>query len=352
MTNTHPSNTEAGGVCPRRRFLQAAGAAAATVLARPWQAAAAEPSAPAAQRPAADPSKDKSASIMQIGILMGTFGRPTLEARFDAVKAYGLDCVQVSMDCAGLPAIPDRIDPEVADLIRREAAARGITIASVHGTFNMSHPGAEYRRENLRRLGVLASACERMGTSKIHICTGTRDRGNMWRRHPDNDSPEAWRDMVACIREAVHIAKETGVILAFEPEVNNVVDSAKKSRRLMDEIGSPHLKVTMDGANIFHAGELARMAQVLDEAFALIGKDIVLAHAKDLSHDGDAGHEPAGHGRLDYDRYVALLHAYGFRGPLLLHGLSEAQVPECVAFLRKKLARLSAAPSRPGGGSH
>jgi len=278
---------------------------------------------------------------MQIGILMGTFGRPTLEARFDAVKAWGLDCVQVSMDCAGLPSMPDRIEPEVADGVRREAAARGITIAAVAGTFNMSHPDQEHRRAGLRRLGVLASACQRLGTSKIHICTGTRDRGNMWRRHPDNDSPEAWRDMVACMREAAGIAKQANVILAFEPEVNNVVDSAKKARRLMDEVGSPHLKVTMDAANIFHAGELARMSEVLDEAFALVGKDIVLAHAKDLSHDGDAGHEPAGHGRLDYDRYVSLLHAYGFRGPLLLHGLSDSQVPGCVAFLRTKLARLS-----------
>jgi hypothetical protein len=79
--------------------------------------------------------------------------------------------------------------------------------------------------------------------------------------------------------------------------------------------------------------------------------DFVLAHAKDLGHDGDAGHEPAGHGRLDYDRYVLLLHAYGFKGPLLLHGLSESQVPGCVAFLCKKLARLSAAPPQPRGGS-
>jgi sugar phosphate isomerase/epimerase len=131
------------------------------------------------------------------------------------------------------------------------------------------------------------------------------------------------------------------VILAFEPEVNNVVDSAQKARRLMDEVGSPHLKVTMDAANIFHAGDLARMSEVLDEAFALIGRDIVLAHAKDLSHDGDAGHEAAGHGKLDYDRYLSLLHVYGFRGPLLLHGLSEAQIPGCVAFLRDKLARLT-----------
>jgi sugar phosphate isomerase/epimerase len=285
---------------------------------------------------------------MELGILIGTFSRPTLEARLDAVKACGLNCVQLDMAAGGLPSMPDRIAPELADRIRREAAARGITIAAVAGTFNMSHPEAEHRRDGLRRLQVLASACQRLGTSKIHLCTGTRDRDNMWRRHADNDSPAAWRDMVDCVRQATEIAAQAGVVLAFEPEVNNVVDSAKKSRRLMDEIGSPHLKVTMDAANLFHKGELARMAEVLDQAFALVGKDIVLAHAKDLSHDGDAGHEPAGHGRLDYERYLSLLVAYGFHGPLLLHGLSESQVPGCVAFLREKLARVAATRAKGG----
>ena len=284
---------------------------------------------------------------MRIGILSGTFWRPTLAANLDAVKACGLDCIQLSLDCAGMPSMPDRIAPEAADRIRRQAADHGVEIASVQGTFNMCHPDAEHRRAGLRRLGVLAAACRRLGTSKIHLCTGTRDPDNMWRRHPDNNSPEAWRDMAACVREATAIAKREGVVLAFEPEVNNVVDSARKSRRLLDEIHSPHLKLTMDAANLFHAGELARMDQVLDEAFALVGRDIVLAHAKDLSHDGDAGHEAAGHGRLDYDRYISLLHAYGFPGPLLLHGLSEAQVPGCVAFLREKISRLASPPAQP-----
>ena len=287
----------------------------------------------------------RDAPLMQIGVLMGTFSRPTLETRLDAVTACGLDCVQLNMDCAGVPAMPEKIAPEMIARIRHEAAARKIEITSLQGTFNMSHPETEHRSAGVRRLGVLAAACKPLGTSKIHICTGTRDRGNMWRRHPDNDSPEAWRDMVNCVRAAVEIAKPFGVTLAFEPEVNNVVDSAKKARRLLDEVGSPHLKVTMDAANIFHAGELARMNEVLDQAFALVGKDIVMAHAKDLSHDGDAGHEAAGRGKLDYDRYLSLLHAYGFKGPLLLHGLSEAQVPGCVAFLREKLARV--AESRP-----
>ena len=177
-----------------------------------------------------------------------------------------------------------------------------------------------------------------MGTSFIHVCTGTRDPNSMWRHHPDNGSPESWRDMAACVREATDIARQANVVLAFEPEMSNVVDSARKARRLLDEIGSPHLKVTMDPANLFHAGELPRMKEILDEAFALVGKDIVLAHAKDLDHDGEAGHKPAGQGVLDYDRYMSLLRKYDFKGPLLLHGLTVAQVPGCLAFLRAKLA--------------
>ena len=278
---------------------------------------------------------------IQIGILLSTFGRGTLETRLDAVKACGLDCVQMSMDCAGMPDMPENIPLEVASRIRQQAADRGITIASVQGTFNMSHPDAEHRRTGLKRLRVLAESCAQLGTSKIHICTGTRDRASMWRHHPDNDLSTSWREMAACVREATDIARQARVVLAFEPEVNNVVNSARKARRLLDEIGSPFLKVTMDAANLFPAGELPRMREILDEAFALVGKDIVLAHAKDLDHDGDAGHLPAGQGKLDYERYVSLLHKYQFPGPLLLHGLSEAQVPGCVAFLREKIGRLT-----------
>jgi sugar phosphate isomerase/epimerase len=331
-----PANHANTGLWTRRHWLKAAGVL--TAGATFTQITAAEPSDPAASGPA-----KKDAPIIQIGILLGTFGGPTLEARLDAAKSCGLDCVQISMDCAGMPAMPETIAPEAAERIRQAAAVRGIEIAAVQGTFNMSHPDAEHRRAGVRGLGVLAAACKSLGTAKIHICTGTRDRGNMWARHPDNDSPEAWRDMISCMRAAVEAVKPFGVTMGFEPEVNNVVDSAKKARRLMDEVGSPLVKVTMDAANLFHAGELAHMDDILDKAFALVGKDIVMAHAKDLSHDGDAGHEPAGHGKLDYYRYISLLYAYGFKGPLLLHGLSPAQVPGCVAFLREKMARVAAA---------
>jgi sugar phosphate isomerase/epimerase len=275
----------------------------------------------------------------QIGILVGTtYTSGTLEARLDEAKAHGIGCVQISMGCAGLPEMPDELPKELPARFFQAAASRGLRIASVQGTFNMCHPDAEHRKTGLRRLRVLAEAFPKL---PIHICTGTRNPDSMWRRHPENVSPQAWKDMAACVREATEIARQSQSVLAFEPEVNNIVDSARKARQIMDEIGSPYLKVTMDPANIFPTGTLPRMKEILEEAFSLVGKDVVLAHAKDLDHDGDAGHKAAGEGLLDYDLYVRLLRAHRFNGPLLLHGLSSAQVPGCVAFLRAKMARVA-----------
>ena len=129
--------------------------------------------------------------------------------------------------------------------------------------------------------------------------------------------------------------------LAFEPEVSNVVDSARKGRLLLDTLRSPRLKVVMDGANIFHAGELAQMRAILEEAIDLLGPDIVLAHAKDLRHDGEAGNLAAGTGRLDYPLYLSLLQRAGFTGPLILHGLTEAQAGDAVDFLRSTLSAIA-----------
>jgi len=160
----------------------------------------------------------------------------------------------------------------------------------------------------------------------------------MWHRHADNDLPDAWDDLVSSMQEALRIAEDHQVTLAFEPEIANVVDSAVKGRRLLDDMRSSYLRVVIDPANLFRSGKLSKMREILDEAFELLGDRIVIAHAKDLSQDGEAGHEAAGTGRLDYDLYLSLLEKVNFDGPLILHSLSESQVEQSVVFLRQKLA--------------
>ena len=274
---------------------------------------------------------------MHISIFAKTFSRPTLAATLDAVQAHGLGSVQFNLSCAGLPTLPDEISPQTAADIRQELDARGLEMAALSGTFNMIHPDRAQREAGLRRLRVLAGACAGLGTGIITLCTGTRDPQNMWQRHPDNDLPDAWRDLAASMAQALQIAEDANVTLGVEPEVANVIDTAAKARRLLDEMQSPRLKIVMDAANLFRAGDLARQPAVLTEAFDLLGPDIALAHAKDLSRDGEAGHQAAGTGSLDYDLYLKLLQQAGYNGPLILHSLSEDDVGPAIAFLRGKL---------------
>jgi len=210
-------------------------------------------------------------------------------------------------------------------------------VSAVSGTFNLIHPDAAVRQDGLRRLAELARACARMGCPVITLCTGTRDPENMWRRHPDNDQPAAWNDLLKGISQALEIAEATGVTLGIEPEPGNVVSSARKGRQLLDEMQSARLKIVMDAANLFDVDNLAYMKPVLDEAFDLLGGDIVIAHAKDVRNEGTFKHLAASKGVLDYDHYLARLKGCGFSGPLILHELQEAEVPGCVAFLREKL---------------
>ncbi|MBN2476990.1 MAG: sugar phosphate isomerase/epimerase [Pirellulales bacterium] len=284
---------------------------------------------------------------MQLGIHVNTFRRPTLEEILGAVADHALPCVHFNMAAAGVPSMPERIDEALCERIATGFSERRLVMATLSGTFNMVHPSRDVRRAGLRRLEALASSARRLGTSVITLCTGTRDPDNMWRSHPENDSPEAWNELIATLGEALALAQRYDLTLAVEPEVSNVVDSALKARRLLDEMGSPRLKIIIDGANLFHTGELPRMRAILDEAFDLLGDDLVLAHAKDLDRDGVAGQRAAGQGLLDYDYYLSLLKQVGFDGPLILHSLAENDVAECVKFLREKLAALEIADARP-----
>lgn len=277
---------------------------------------------------------------MRIGVFAKTFRRPTLEATLDAVAAAGIECVQYNLACAGLPTLPESIEPTLCDRIAAACSGRGLTISAISGTFNMIHPDPARRREGLARLDVLAGACRRLGTATITLCTGTRHPDDMWRWHPANIEEDAWRDLVVSMTRALEIAEQHDVALAFEPEVANVVHSASGAQRLYGMLGGPHprLKVVIDPANLFHAGDLPRMAEVLDDAFERLGPHIVLAHAKDLDRDGAAGDVPAGRGCLEYARYVAGLRRVGYDGPLILHGLDEEDVEASVAFLRRAIA--------------
>jgi sugar phosphate isomerase/epimerase len=281
---------------------------------------------------------------MQLGIFAKTFVRPSLEEAFDAAKANGLDCVQFNFSCAGLPTLPETIEPGLARLIKSAVECRSLSMPAVSGTCNLIHPDPAQRAEGVRHLQTLIRACPGLGASVVTLCTGTRDPGDMWRAHPDNNSPAAWSDLAASLEVLLPIAQASGAVLGVEPEPANVIDSAPKARRLLDEMQSPALKIVFDAANLVQPRNHSEQTRILTEAFDLLGRDIVLAHAKDFRRDPAATTAitvcAAGQGVVDYGLYVSLLAKAGFNGPLILHGLTEDEVPAAVTFLNQHLRGL------------
>jgi len=304
----------------------------------------AEYGGPAIWRPAV-----KGTFVARLGVLTTEFERLSLGATLDAVVGHHIGAVQFQLGSAvpsiplqtslrmGLDVLGEYLNPGLCLDIRDQLAKRQLVMAAVDGTFNMVHPDEKRRWTNLGYLQKLVESCGALGTSVVTLCTGSRDE-IMWQFHPDNDNPEAMSDLVAVMKAAAQTAEEYGVTLAFEPEVNNVISSPEKARQLIDEVGSAWVKVVMDPANIFQDGELPHMRGRLGDAFALLGGDIALAHAKDLDHDGEAGQLAAGEGLLDYPLYLSLLQRSGFDGTIVLHQmhhLGDAEIDSRFAYVRR-----------------
>jgi sugar phosphate isomerase/epimerase len=271
---------------------------------------------------------------MKIGIFAKTFNRSTIEELFQAIVGYEIRSVQFNMSCAGLETFPSNVSSALVQRIADAAEQVSVELAALSGTFNMAHRDPTVRRDGLEKFKILCQIAARLGIPIITLCTGSRDPVNMWQWHPENDSTEAWNDMVQSIEAALMTAEKNNLVLAFEPESENVVNSASRARKLLDELRNSRLRIIIDPANLISSK--GNQKKVLDEALTLLGDAIVIAHAKDRNIDFKAC--AAGKGILDFEYYLQGLKKIGFTGPLIMHGLEE----EDVAFSRDFLDRILA----------
>ena len=77
---------------------------------------------------------------------------------------------------------------------------------------------------------------------------------------------------------------------------------------------------------------------MLNNAFDLLGDDIVLVHGKDVREGENLAFTSAGNGIVDFDYFLMRLKEAGYRGDMILHGAKqEDQIPASVAFMKEKI---------------
>lgn len=284
---------------------------------------------------------------MRIGVCTTDFEN-TLPADelFALVKELGFSSVQLAFssvsECGFRVSehieIPGFISEEAIQAIRAASEKYGIHICAVNGTFNMAHPDPAVRREGLDRFEGFIKAVKAIGCGMATLCSGSRSLNGLWTYDPATEDESAYSDMRAVMQEAVAVAEKHDVILAIETEASNVISTPGKARRIMDEIGSPNLKMILDCANLFHKGKAhpENVRPAIDKAIAHFGRDIVIAHGKDIRESDAIDFCGTGFGIVDFPYMLKKLKEVSFPGDMMLHGIyNVSDMPGCLAFMRK-----------------
>ncbi len=289
----------------------------------------------------------------QLGVFAKHISRETPEELFDALAGFGFDCTQFNSACLGIPTLPDQMDAALWSRAARAAQRAGVRVVALSATFNLLDENKFRLTDNFRRLKVLAQGATIFGTDLLTLCSGTRNQHDMWTYHPQNQSSAAWQEMVEGMRRALEIASEHDINLGIEPEVANVVSSANDGVRLIAELESNRIRIVFDPANLYRPpADPRRDVHEITHALTLLGDRIAIAHCKDIAAPPENGagrqhgeelytHVAAGTGILDYRHYISELRRLAPTGvPLILHGLSEEQIPRSVAFIRGWLSEV------------
>ena len=90
----------------------------------------------------------------------------------------------------------------------------------------------------------------------------------------------AYQYCLDSVKQMVKEAEKLDLIVAIEPTREHVLNDAKITRRLIDEVNSKHLKIIFDAADFVLPNEVHQQRLILEEAFELLKDYIVVAHLK------------------------------------------------------------------------
>ncbi len=322
------------GLASRRALLKALGAGAAGLaLPRLSQAVA----GPAATAPAG-----RAAADFKLGMFTYVYANMTLEETARRIREDGFPDIISDYRFADVQFDPHKPDWEVLKKITTTLEKHQLRTVGLFGYFNVVDPDVDRRRRGEARMQMFFENWKRFGSPIVCTETGTFNADSQWMEAPENYTEEGYQQCKAAFAKLVRAAEKTGAIVAIEPYWRNVIDSAERAERLLNEIASPSFKLIMDPCNYFRNEDCERVRPMLDDIFKRVGKHTILAHAKDVKPAEKGSETPApGKGVLDYPYYLKLLAGLGKDLPLLIEHLTLDDVPRARDFVREQMRKAS-----------
>jgi sugar phosphate isomerase/epimerase len=243
--------------------------------------------------------------VTELGVFARVFPAGTPDQVASAIAQAGFTATQLNLSAVGRPTLDGSLAADEARDIARAFAGQGVRIWGISGTFNMIDPDTSRRRQAITDAIAVIRRAPDLSAQVVTLCTGTRDRGNMWRAHPDNSTAQAWQDLLDTFDQLIPAAESAGIRLGVEPEPGNVVRDAAAAERLLADLGhcADSIAIVLDPANLLTPETAPCQEEILCEAFGMLGSRTAAVHAKDVVASGYAA---PGQGVMDYHLVMRL----------------------------------------------
>jgi len=224
---------------------------------------------------------------MQIGIRAHDCKADSFEGLVSEIERQGFSCAHLALTKAVKEFPVDRgaMTPGMAIYMKRVFEKKGVDIAVLGCYLNLATPDPVQLAEFTETYKAHIRFASLLGCGVVGTETGAVNVEYQF--EPANHSEEALAIFIKNLKPVVEYAEKMGVILAIEPVYVHIVSTVEKARRVLDEINSPNLQIIFDPVNLLSPDNYQAQDEIIEKAFALLGNDIAVIHAKDFRIEED-----------------------------------------------------------------
>lgn len=218
-------------------------------------------------------------------------------------------------------------DADRVRAIERAFAAENVVIAEVGAWRNMLEADPQKRRENLEYVTERMALAEALGARNCVNIAGSFNP-KQW-DGPDirNHSREYFDATVENCRKVIDAVKPKRTKFTIEMMGWSPPDSADAYLKLFKAVDRPGFGVHVDICNIINSPErFYQNGEIIAEVFRKLGPWVCSCHAKDLiGKNVHFAETVPGRGGVDYRAYLSGVTSLPFEAPLMLEHLTNAE---------------------------
>jgi sugar phosphate isomerase/epimerase len=202
---------------------------------------------------------------------------------------------------------PRGMNTEDAHILKHTLDVHGLEVVALCPTFldlNIASPNPGILRESITQIQETIHLARDLGATIVVVIPG--------RRHALVPQPfeQTWQTARGAIEECLVEAERCGILLGLENAPSFFVERSDQLRRMVEEIGSDHVRIVFDVAN-------GAMHESLPQALETVSDYLVHVHLSDCDLSSWA-HLPVGGGRLDFEEIHTQLQRIGFDGTSII----------------------------------